>query len=351
MKRLHVIAAAAPWLLSAAPVVAETPVSWSRAAFSAFVYDFVGSAITTDPNGKSRQQVIMRGHTTTTGTKTRIDINDAGSVSESMRGSYILLTDGGRRALWVTPATRQYRETDPASLLGGFGALGQGSNGLITMTASNVHVDAEKVGPGPTIQGHNTVHYRLYQSMDMKTKVFNKTLTTRDESITDYYYATDVPNVINPFLSSAPSIPQDGALVFSDDYVRQLRTATDKLYQGGAPLRTIVSDKTTDEFGHVQSVVTTTDMMNLKQMDVSSAVFDIPLGFTATASHVSFLDEQGNATPSLPVSSYTMPAPVAHLPASAQSAIQSMVTTPVTTTSSKPVINTLPSAPSPPYSD
>ncbi|HXC25473.1 MAG TPA: hypothetical protein VNU46_06120 [Gemmatimonadaceae bacterium] len=290
MNRLRVIVAAAPVMMYAAPVVAETP-----AALAAFAYDFVGSAVTTDPSGRSHQQVMMRGHATSTGDKTRIDITEAGSA-ESMRGSYLLLSDGGRRALWVSPMVRQYRETDPETLLSGLGGFANGSNSIVSMAASNIHVDAGRVGSGPMIQGHNTVHYRLYQSMDMKTKIFNKTLTTHDESVTDYYYATDVPNVVNPFLSSAPALPEDGALVFSDDYTRQLRTAIDKLYQGGAPLRTIVSDKSTDTYGHMQSSVTTTEMMNLKQTDVRPELFDVPLGFTAVLSHVSQLDDQGDGS-------------------------------------------------------
>lgn len=343
MKHLRVIVAVAPAMLCAAPVVAETPSS--TFSLAALVYDFVGSAVTTDPNGKLHQQVMMRGHATSTGSKTRIDVNDAGAISESMRGSYLLLMDGGRRALWVNPNTRQYHETDPDAILSNFGGLGDGTGGLVSMTASNYHVDAEKVGPGPMIQGHSTVHYRLYQTMDMKTKVLNKTLTSHDESITDYYYATDVANVINPFLNSSPSIPEDGSLVFSDDYARQLRNAADKLYQGGAPLRTIVSDKVTDEFGHAESVVTTTDMMNIKQADVSPAMFEIPLGFTATSSHVS-MDDQDNGVPALSASAFTEPDV---LPPSGETAPTTV--TPTTPASSRPVPSTVPSTPSLSYSD
>jgi hypothetical protein len=303
MIRLRVIAAAAPSMLYAATVAAETPVT-----MSALTYDFVGSTVTTDPNGKSRQQVIMRGHATSIGDKTRIDISEAGSATAAMRGSYLLLTDGGRRGLWVNSMTRQYRETDPESLFGGLGAFAEGANSLISMAASNIHVDAQKVGTGPVIQGHNTVHYQLHQRMDMKTKVFNKTVTTHDESITDYYYATDVANVTNPFLSSAPSLPQDGALVFSDDYAKQLRGAINKLYQGGAPLRTVVCDKTTDDLGHVQTTVTTTEMMNLKQVDVNPSLFEVPVGCTkSTSPQFSMQDHVWNDV-GTPLSTSNLPA-------------------------------------------
>jgi hypothetical protein len=274
MLRLRFIAAAATLMVYAVPAIAAVPTP----IISALTYEFVGSAITTDANGKSYEQILMRGRAMTFSDRARIDIDEAGSATGFMRGAYLLLSDGGGRILWVNPMARQYRETDPESILGGLADLSNGSNGLITMEASNVHIDAQKVGVGPLIQGHNTVHYRLSQHMDMKTKVLYKTATTHDDQIIDYYYATDIPNFINPFLPSAPSLPQNGMLL-SGDYTKQLRAAIDKLYQGGAPLRTIVNSRSTDDVGHVHTTVTTTEVTSVRRSDVNVSLFDLPSGY------------------------------------------------------------------------
>jgi hypothetical protein len=290
MTWLRFVAAAAPFMAYAAPAAAVA----LAPPISALSYDFVGSTVTTDATGKSYEQVLMHGRVMTFADRARIDIDEAGSANGFMRGYYMLLSEGGSRIVWVNPKARQYRETDSESMFSGLNELSNGSNGLITMQASNVHIDAQKVGAGPVIQGHNTVHYRLSQHMDMKTKVLSKTATTHDDQVIDYYYATDIPRFINPFLSSAPSLPQDGTL-FGDDYTKQLRAAIEKLYQGGAPLRTIVTAKSTDDMGHVQTTVTTTEVTNVRRGDVNLALFEIPTGYIKVSSlWSSMMDSQDN---------------------------------------------------------
>lgn len=286
------IAAAVPLALIAVPmgsVVAApsvTPTLGIPAVnmLSALSYEFTGSSAVADATGHSREQVIMHGHALAAGDRVRIDIDDAGSASDLMRGAYILLSDAGRHLTWVNASYRQYYETDPESMFGGMDMLTSGANGFVTMSASNVHIDAQRVGAGPTIQGHSTVHYRLRQQMDMKTRVLSKSSVTHDESVIDYYYATDMPAVINPFIPAVPSLPGDGGMLGAE-YTRQMHVAIDRLTQaaGGAALRIVTTTRTVDDCGNVRSSTVTTELSNIKQVTIGSNVFDVPLGYSKVA--------------------------------------------------------------------
>ncbi len=245
-------------------------------------YDFVSRIVSTDQNGSAREQIVLRGSAAILGDKVRIDVDDAGPGS-SMNGAYMLALSGGQRLVWVHPGKRQYYEVASAAMLDKMNDLVNGSNGLIKAEASNVKIDVEKVGAGPIMQGQETVHYRVTQKMDMKTKVLHKSSSTNQESTIDYYYAPELGNFVNPFLSSG----QDGAESMSflgAEYMRQVQAAYAKIYQVGAPLKTVISSRSIDEYGNVTTSTATTEVSNLKKGNVSESMFAIPSNYVKVSS-------------------------------------------------------------------
>jgi hypothetical protein len=260
--------------------VPSVPPVWM--ATPGLMYDFTSRIVTTDQAGIARDQVTLRGHAAILGDRVRIDIEDAGAGSR-MNGSYMLAFDGGRRLIWVNPERKQYYEMGSSSMMDKMNGLVNGSNGLISAEASNVKIDVKKVGAGPVIEGHSTVHYRMTQRMDMKTKVLYKSMSSHDESTIDYYYAPDLQHFVNPFLSSSQDM--GGHMSFlGEEYMRQVQAAYSKLYQGGAPLKTVMTSKSVDEFGNMQTSTATTEVSNLKSGPVNESLFEIPAGYSRVQS-------------------------------------------------------------------
>jgi hypothetical protein len=289
MTRLRSMLAATSMVVGMA-LPAATPVSaapsprdlFDAAAPMGLTYDFTSRIVTTDQAGIARDQVTLRGRAAILGDKVRIDIEDAG-LGSRMNGAYMLAFEGGRRLLWVNPDLKQYYEVESASLMGKWDQIVNGSNGLIKAEASNVRINVEKVGAGPVIEGHETVHYRMTQRMDMKTKVLYKSTNSHDESTIDYYYAPDLQHFINPFLSSSQDMGSSMSFLGAE-YMRQIQAAYSKLYQGGAPLKTVVTSKSIDEYGNVRTSTATTEVSNLKSGMLSESLFAIPADYSKVQS-------------------------------------------------------------------
>jgi hypothetical protein len=282
MTRLRFLAMAAPIVFVAATVPRPAV---DRA--SGVTYSFVSRVQTTDPNGKSTERIGMSGHASILGDRARIDLDSLAAPmtpaqhqegASAMQGMYFLSLDGGRKFVYVIPSKKQYMEMQTLGMMQGLNAL-TGAGGLIKFEASNIHVDAEKLGAGPTILGHRTVHYRLTDSKTMKTRILFKTMTSRDSTVTDLYYAPDLKNFINPFLSNSQATT--GALdMFGAEYKQQYMAAHAKLYQEGAPLRTVATRTRTDGSGKVTTTISTMEVTQLNTGYVNPSIFDIPADYT-----------------------------------------------------------------------
>lgn len=282
MTRLRFLAMAAPLVFTAAATPRPTA---DRAP--GLTYTFVSHVQITDPNGKTTDRVAMSGHASILGDRARIDLDSLAAPmspahqqgGDAMRGVYFLSLDGGRRLVFVDPNKKQYMDMSMSGMMQGLGALTKGMGGLINFQATDVHVDAQKIGPGPTMLGHSTVHYRLTDSKTMNTKILFKTMTSHDSTVTDLYYAPDLKNFINPFLSNSQAMT--GALdMFGPEYKQQYMAAHAKLYQAGAPLRTVSTATATDGSGKVRRTVSTTEVTQLSTGNVSASLFDIPSDYT-----------------------------------------------------------------------
>jgi hypothetical protein len=283
MASLRSAAVAAPMLFVAA--IAPRPVA-DRAP--GLTYTFVSRIQMTDANGKSTDRVMMSGHAALLGDRARIDLDSMATPmnpaqgqrnGDSMRGMYFLTLDGGKRLVYVDPNKKQYMDMQMDGMLKGLSSITNATGGLVRMQASNVHIDAEKVGAGPMILGHATVHYRLTDSKTMNTKVLFKTSTTRDSTVSDLYYAPDLKNFVNPFLSNSQA--SMGALdLFGPEYKQQYMAAHAKLYQEGAPLRTVATSISTDGNGKVRTSVMTMEVTQMSTGTVSASLFDIPTDYT-----------------------------------------------------------------------
>lgn len=286
MTRLRSVLAATTLMVGSALPALAAPTMYAPSSRGSdnppgLTYDFTSRIVTTDQAGIVRDQITLRGKAAILGDKVRIDIADAGTGSV-MNGAYMLAYDGGRRLVWINPDRKQYYEVESAAMMGKMDQLVNGSNGLIKAEASNVKIDVKKMGAGPVIEGHETVHYRMTQRMDMKTRVLSKSTNSRDESTIDYYYAPDLQDFVNPFLSSSQNM--SGSMTFlGDEYMRQIQTAYSKL-RSGAPLKTVMTSRSIDEFGNMQTSTITTEVSNLKPGLLSGAMFAIPSGYSKAQS-------------------------------------------------------------------
>ena len=265
------IVAALPVLLAAKPLAA--PMAGGT------TYDFIVRSQLAD----KKESVMMRGRGTFAGNDGKIEILEASSPSGSevfgAKGSYFLVLDGGKKMLLVDPTKKQYMAWDMASMVAGLSKMVNAVGGFVKMEMSDVKIDAQNMGPGETIQGYPTVHYRLQEQYTVSTKVFGRSSKNRSETTIDYYFAPALKNLANPFVQSGRAMAQSFDMFNNPDYKSQMSAAQAKI-QYGVPLKSVVKTVSTDEKGKQTTSLVTSEMVNFKNIDVPKSTFAIPDGYT-----------------------------------------------------------------------
>lgn len=272
--RLAVVAAL-PVLLAAKPLAA--PMAGGT------TYEFIVRSQSTQTGDK--ESVMMRGRGTFAGNDGRIDIIEAsaqsggGSEVFGAKGSYFLVLDGGKKMLLVDPGKKQYMQWDMASMLAGMAKMVNAVGSLVKMEMSDVKIDAHNLGAGETVQGYQTVHYRLMENYTVSVKMFGRSSKSRSETTTDYYFAPALKNLANPFMASGKAMAQSFDMFNNPDYKSQMSAAQAKI-QYGVPLKSVVKTVSTDEKGKQSVNLVTSEMVNFKNTDVPKSTFEIPASYT-----------------------------------------------------------------------
>jgi hypothetical protein len=243
-------------------------------------YDFVMKSQSTRTG--SKETVALRGRGTYASDQAKIEITDAGSSAGGPdifggKGAYFIMRGGGQEMLMVDPGKKQYMKWDMGNMLAGMSKMVNAVGGLVKMQMSDVHIDAQDLGPGGNVQGYPTRHIRMTQNYAMSVSVLGRSKKTQNQSTTDYYFAPSL-RIANPFVSNSQQMAMMSQLdVFNNsDYVSQMKAANAKIPKTGVPLKTVTTVVATDEKGKAETTVTTMEMTNFRPGNIPTSAFAIP---------------------------------------------------------------------------
>lgn len=266
-------AAAIPFVLAAASPVAD-----------GMSYEFVMKSQSKQTGNK--ETVTMRGRGIYAGDDAKIEILEASSSAGGQeafggKGTYFIVKNAGQEMLLVVPKEKQYMKWDIAAMFAGMSKVINAVGGLVKMQMSEVKIDAQDMGAGPTIQGYPTRHIRMIQNYTMSASMFGKTSKTRNESTTDYYFAPNL-RIANPFVSNSQQMAMMAQFdVFNNpDYKSQMAAANAKLPKTGVPLKMVTTTVATDEKGKAETSTAVMEMVNFKSTNVPSSEFTVPSDYT-----------------------------------------------------------------------
>ncbi len=267
-------AAALPFVFMAAQPVA-----------SGLSYEFVMK--TTSRQTGNKEVVTMRGRGMYAGDEAKIEMLEAstsagGQQAFGGKGTYFIVRNGGEEMLLVNPAEKSYMQWDMMKMMAGAGQMMNAVGGLVKMQMSDVKIDAEDMGAGPTLQGYPTRHIRMIQNYTMNASIMGRSSKTRSESTTDYYFAPTL-RIANPFVSNSNSMAmmsQFSDMFNNPDYKSQMEKANAKLPKNGVPLRTVTTMVSTDEKGKAETMTSVMEMLNFKSGNIPASEFAIPAGYT-----------------------------------------------------------------------
>ena len=243
-------------------------------------YEFVMKS-TSKATG-NKETVTMRGRGTYAGDDARIELLEASSATGGTdawggKGTYFIVKNGGKDMLLVNPAEKTYMKWDMMAMMAGLGKMMNAVGGLVKMSVSDVKIDAQDMGAGPSVQGYATRHFRMVQNYTVNASVFGKTSKTRSETTTDYYIAPTL-KIANPFVMNAQTTEMMGQfdMFNAPDYKNQMAAANAKMPKTGVPLRMETKMVSTDEKGKAETSTSVMEMTNFKAGNIPASTFEIP---------------------------------------------------------------------------
>ncbi|HST07442.1 MAG TPA: hypothetical protein VLJ83_04685, partial [Gemmatimonadaceae bacterium] len=223
-----------------------------------------------------------QGHAVGSADKMRMDLTLKGPGAQvsplgAAAGQIVMiLSDSGKTVTYLDAANSRYLRVRPADML----AQAQQS-GQVTMKFADTQASVDNLGPGPSILGHATSHYRVGTGMTMTISAMGQEQTVKISSTADYFYANDIKGVVNPFASLTGS---DMSAMFggaNKEFADKLKAVQQKLPKS-TPLRASTT-ATMIAQGQTRINKTEAEVTSVQWVDAKPGTFDVPANYTSVA--------------------------------------------------------------------
>ena len=243
-----------------------------RAFSPGYTYRMRISGQVTEPNGKTKDYVVMSGRAMVTSKAGRLDIDEASKERGAMtdKGGYILYDPTSM--MIVSPKDKQILKFTFADLEKGMSALAANMPGM-RIAISDVAVSFEKLGPGESILGMSTSKYRITQDYKIAMKVAFMNRNSTERIVQDYWMVDEKAGFANPFARMGSMRPVGGGAF--GELMTKTAEATARMGRG-IPVKTITATTSTSDKGETTKSVSTMEVTELKAGDVDDALLVPP---------------------------------------------------------------------------
>ena len=225
---------------------------------------------------------VILGHAVGSGDKLRMDLKMKGPGAQiSPLGSAtgqisMILSDSGKTVTYLDSTNSKYLRVRPSDML----VQAQQMGGL-KMDFSGTEAKVDSLGVGPTILGHPTSHYRVGSGMTVTISAMGQEQTVKITTSSDYYYATDIKGVVNPFASLSGC---DMASMFGSsnkEFADKMKAMQAKLPKG-TPLRASSASMIVSQ-GQTRITTTEAEVTSVQWVDANPKAFEVPASYTSLA--------------------------------------------------------------------
>jgi hypothetical protein len=269
MRNLRFACCAIPALLIAATAMAQSKPGVS--------FDQTMVSVTTAMGRTDTATTVM--HTTSASGDGRIDVEQGrfpnlGPFSSGPH-AIMIIRDGGKEIFFLNPDEKQYLSIKPIAMMEGMQKMLEGMGGSMSIDTSATRVTLDSVGPGPAIDGHPTLTYRLTTVMKMIMSMMGQRHVVDNQSTQEIQTATDLGDFSDATGANRFSELSE-SMGFTKGYFDQLVATRRKMH--GFPLRAATHTTTSTE-GMTRTVAQTIETRNVKRVAVPDSLFSIPADY------------------------------------------------------------------------
>lgn len=212
--------------------------------------------------------------------RARIDFGD--------KGSYALVTEGGRTVVFVDVEDREYSIVDDTTFerIVGSALRMVTRTGVLNIQLRDIRIVPERLGAGERIAGHATRRYRLTQDYRVFVGAFG---IVSDEPIhqtvvTEYWVSPGLRLLRNPIMELLAGV-ETALAQRSPSFVRRSAAARDSLFRG-TPLRVVVSSESSN--GDREAKERRIEITGLEAVTLDAGIWTVPRGFRRREGDFSF---------------------------------------------------------------
>lgn len=196
-------------------------------------------------------------------------------------GSYVLVNPAAKLLHMVMPDRRQYIEINFAD------STGQALGAMASLMAASavvrdIQVSGSSLGGGGSVGGYATNRYRITTSYT-EVQGGDEARPRKVRMLEEFWVANalkDIPDPIEALtraFGGANGMPQTSGTM--SELMRRRADAQRKLFSG-LPMRSVVRTTTSEPDGSVRSDTATTEIVDLKKVDLDPATMRLPVGYT-----------------------------------------------------------------------
>lgn len=247
----------------------------ATASWAGYYYESV--SVTKNEKGKTMDEMVVKGWVD--GPKALVEFDSKQKEGPFGSGSYWVTSDAGETIYWVNPKDQTYSEFDLEELMS---AAGQAMEmldqmgGMVKMEFTDASHEKLGEGPGGSILGYPTTHYRYKSGYTMNMKIMGMNRGQRVD-MEGEIWTTD-------------ALDASGFLVWLRPD-RNLKTGFDELDEminaqtssiSGFPLKSVVESTMTGEKGKSRTTISTTEVTTLREESTGDVSFSVPSGYRET---------------------------------------------------------------------
>jgi hypothetical protein len=184
----------------------------------------------------------------------------------------------------IDPDKRQYMSVKPLEMMSGARQMMESVGGSMTFdtAASSVHVDS--LGPGPTIDGHSTIRYRVTVHTKIRIAMMGEDHTVENQMVSESDNTVDLPGfggVVGP-AAGLRDMMQSMAQTFGmpKDFMDQAVKAAQRMK--GLALHSERQTTASTPNG-TRTISETTDTKNVRRASIPDSEFAVPADYKLTA--------------------------------------------------------------------
>jgi len=221
-------------------------------------------------------------HFTTSRGNIRVEIEGrtpatAGFIGSTHR-SIMLLTDTGTKITFINDERKQYFSLNPVASAEAVRKSLEAMGGQIIVDSTRSGLSLDSLGPGPVVDGHPTLHYRLTDSLRVAVVMRGTPSGFEQHSVQDILVAADLTDLTGVAESLTRLLDMGQAMGLAPAFVQQAKAMQGRIH--GLPLRVTKVMTVSANGGRTRTGSQDIVVSNVRRVQVPESTFAVPAGYS-----------------------------------------------------------------------